>query len=133
MEKNDFENFHFHFFEKFSKNFRKILTEKSIYLSKFSIFEKSKIYLRKKSVRIFQKILEDFSKKSKMKIFKIIFLHDEKIFFDNFWSFEKVYVSTFDSYVFYGMKLIISMILQTSLKNVSNQKEEIDAYQKMDL
>ena len=39
----------------------------------------------------------------KISIFlKIIFLHDEKIFLDNFWSFEKVYSSTFDCAAFYS-------------------------------
>ena len=36
-----------------------------------------------------------------MENFKIIFLHDEKIFFDNFFSRLELYVSTFDSSAIY--------------------------------
>ena len=39
-----------------------------------------------------------------MTIFKIIFLHDEKIFLYNFWSFGKVYSSTRDCTASYGKR-----------------------------
>ena len=56
-----------------------------------------------------------------MKIFKIIFLHDEKIFLDNFWSFEKVYVSTFDCAAICDH---ISPHVQTGMGYVSKPSEK---------
>ena len=94
MEKNDFENFHFRKkkrFWKFSAKFKK--SPKILDLLKnianfwiwdflganwgFSIFAEN-----------FQKTFF-----SKMKIFKIIFLHDEKIFFTRIFFYDLEYVS----------------------------------------
>ena len=91
------------FWKKISKTIWFFSIEKSIFSSKIFTWKN----------RNFSKFFWVF--------FKIIFLHDEKIVFDNFWSFEKVYVSTFDPYIFYGMKMIISNKLQRSKKRLQSE------------